>query len=134
MASISSDNKAPTTAVAGPSSLPGRLNRERSQQDLEVAQQLIEHSQSVPARQSPESHTAKEYQQASQGVNGEASGHPVSPGDQGSSDGSPGYVQTYSSPQTVKPAERRASSNVTTPVGGQMCRYEEDVVMVRLGQ
>lgn len=132
MTSISSDNKPPTAAAMGSSSLPGTLNRERSQQDLEVAQQLIEHSQSVPARQSPESSAAKEYQQASESANGEANGRPLSSGNQGSSDGSPAYVQTYSTPQTVTPATRRGSNNNTTPVGGQMCRYGEDAVVESL--
>lgn len=99
------------------------LHREPSQQELEAARQLVEHSQSVtmqaPAQDPQSSQTASNQNQTStpfQHGYREASEYPSS------TQGSP--VVSLASAPIMQPSRTSPSamSNMSTP-GGQMCRY-----------
>ena len=117
------ESAASTAATAGPSSLPSGLNREPSQQELEVARQLIEHSKSIPAQQTPESHVARDHQPGEQRSNGEASSRVSNEEHHDLDDSLQSYVNPYPSSVNVTSTELRAPSSGVPTISGQMCRY-----------
>ena len=124
MARTTGESGASTAATAGPSKAPSGLNREPSQQDLEVARQLIEHSQSIPAQQQMlELHAAKEYQRGGHSENSESSSGLSNQEHHDLDDSSHEYTQPYPSPLNVTLTERTTPSSGGAAVGGQMCRY-----------
>lgn len=110
--------------------MPTQLSRELSQQELDAAQQLIEHSQSIPRRHSPESAQGSEQPQDS-GRGGDKNGNGVPSHEHHDLTDSlnsvyhqqPSPYPTAPAVQNMTPPQRGAQSNDTLPVG-QMCRYE----------
>lgn len=116
--------------TAGSPSISTQLSREMSQQELDAAQQLIEHSQSIPRRHSPGSaqggdqHMQDARRSGEEGENGVQSQehHDLS-------DSVSMYQRPHPYPSApllqdndMTPGQRRQQSNPSTP-GGQMCRY-----------
>ena len=123
MASTASNGMPAGSTAAGPSKTPPRLHSEMSQQELEIARHLIEHSQSIPSHQMSEAHANKDSQQPLYPSNGEYHA-PVSNHQRHDlNDSMPGFGQSYPSPQNATYLDRQ-SPNATVPaVNGQMCRY-----------
>ena len=129
MSTSKSESISLSGATAATSSMPTQLSRELSQQELDAAQQLIEHSQSIPRRHSPESARGSEQpQDARRG--GDENGNGVASHEHHDLSDSLNSVYQRPSPyptapavQNMTPPQRVASSNETLPVG-QMCRYE----------
>ena len=115
--------------TAATSSMPTQLSRELSQQELDAAQQLIEHSQSIPRRHSPESvQGSEQLQEARRGGDEHGNGVPSHEHHDLSDSLNSVYHQPSPYPtapavQTMTPPQRGAQSNDMPPVG-QMCRYE----------
>jgi hypothetical protein len=128
MSTTTSENMSSLAGTAGASRLPTQLNRELSQQELDAAQQLIEHSQSIPRRHSPESAQGGEQMQDARSGEGGENGVP-SQEHHDLSDSMLGYQRPSPYPSAppvqdsdMTPGQQRAQSNPSTP-GGQMCRY-----------
>ena len=128
MATTTSESSLSVAGTAASSSMPIQLNREPSQQELEVARQLIEHSQSIPSQQSQEALRANAYAQDGSSYEGESSNglSPQEHHDLG--DSVQEYSQPYPSMQTMTPTQRRSPASGLVP-GGQMCRYFESSQM-----
>jgi GATA-binding protein, other eukaryote len=115
----SEDQPAPTQAEQSPN-FPTQLHREPSQQELEAAQHLIEHSQGVPVQPSRELWAAAEN-----GDEAYVGGEPREDGSDVHHDLSDvqAFAQSYPDPQMMQTPlpERRPPPPSMTP-GGQMCR------------
>ena len=102
--------------------MPTQLNREPSQQELEAAQQLIEHSQSISQRTAPEQRRSDERAADGRGGGDHSNGftnqeyHDLDDSIQGFAQPYPGGIQT----QSMIPAQRPSPAGGSTP-GGQMC-------------
>ena len=117
MATTQGDLRPSSAGRAGPSSMPTQLNRELSQQELEVAQHLLDHSQGIPQRQSSESRRSGEHARDMPRGDDERGNGISSQEHHDLSDSLQGFAQPYSSVQTT-PSQRQPSA--MTP-GGQMC-------------
>ena len=115
--------------TAASSTMPTQLSRELSQQELDAAQQLIEHSQSVPRRYSPESAQGGDQAQDARRGGEEAENGARSQEHHDLSDSLLAYQQSspYPSAPPVRntdmtPGQPQTHSTPSTP-GGQKCRY-----------
>ena len=115
--------------TAASSTMPTQLSRGLSQQDMDAAQQLIEHSQSVPRRYSPES--AQGGDQAQDARRGGEEGENGIPSQEHHdlSDSLLAYQQPSPYPNAppvhnadITPGQPQMQSTPSTP-GGQLCRY-----------
>jgi len=97
---------------------PTGLSRERSQDEVEVARQLIAHSQSAQTQLAPDTHVEKKIRLGS--LSGSADAADVVPINGQSREGS--VSVSMASPPPVSPTDTTMSSTVITPVNGQMCR------------
>ena len=106
--------------------MTSHLARGLSQEDIDAAQQLIEHSQSVPPQQlSPDEYRAANVNafdaQASLAENGDISNGDLQPQEHHDLDDSmAAFPQPYATPPGAQFGSPGPGSAVT---GGQMCRY-----------
>lgn len=115
----------PSASIVGPPNVPTQLNREPSQQELEAAQHLIEHSQSIQQRQPSESRQSDENARYAERDGDERSNGAPNYAHHDLSDSLQGFTPPYPSAQpqsNTVPIQRRQPANGMTP-GGQMCRY-----------
>lgn len=126
MANTMSDNDTPAPAKVGAQhehELPTRLHRELSQQELEVARQLIEHSQSVPVQQSSEAHEVRAQQQGTSGEDGMQNGTQSSSVERlDMTNGLQSHAHPPANSQKVPSLERQAPASAAAPNEGQKCR------------
>jgi GATA-binding protein, other eukaryote len=116
----SEDQPAATQGAQSPT-FPTQLHREPSQQELEAAQHLIEHSQGVPVQPSRES-----WAVAENGDEAYVDGEPREDGSDVHHDLSDvqAFAQSYPDPQMMQTTltQQRPPPPSMTP-GGQMCRF-----------
>ena len=124
MATTASQAMPSSTRTTGESTEPTQLSRERSQPELEAAQHLIEHSQSIRQRQAAESPRSEGYTH----YVGESSDAPMNVASTSEHYEPDDRAQVHAQPfadahgvLSATPVQQRAPSNSTTP-SGQMCR------------
>ena len=127
----------PAPSSAPPANMPAVLNREPSQQDLEIARQLQSfQSQGVPAQETPKSdaNTQSTPQSISQILSeGQAQVHP----DQGSREPQPQPQQQSPSPYpptaqfTPLPQQQQRAAQPSPANNGQICRYAPTHVLLK---
>jgi hypothetical protein len=123
MAGIANEDAAVANRTALSPGVSTQLNREPSQQELEVAQHLIEHSQGVPVQQPRETYAEEGFSQHAEGEQRENGG--VVEGHHDLRDSLQAFHQAYPTSQAVQGAplpHRRVPPSGAMP-GGQMCRY-----------
>lgn len=123
MATTESELMPTPAGTIGPSSMPTQLNREPSQQELEVAQQLIEHSQSVPQRPPFDSLRSDEHAQTVHDAGESQINGAPSSDHHDLSDSVHGYPSPYlsgSQRDNTTPTQRRTPASGPTP-GAQVC-------------
>ena len=127
MANTASANQSTVAGAAMPSNLPSQLQRAPSEQELEIARHLIEHSQSQPAVQLVESQRINGYMQEVRSAGSELGSDISNHEHHDLNDSLQGFAQPYGDAQGMQssstPTQRRQPSSGAIPPGGQMCRY-----------
>ncbi|KAK3680352.1 GATA type transcriptional activator of nitrogen-regulated proteins [Vermiconidia calcicola] len=123
MASSENEAASSVTATTTSPAMPLQLNREPSQQDLEVARQLVEHSQSIPSQQLRETYRSSAGPQDARSSDPAQSNGFFRSEHHDLSDSMQGQVHPYPAAQAVRsstPPHLRPPPSSSTP-GGQMC-------------